>query len=207
MSTAPEELPPQTSCLLPVLPLRDICLFPQASLEVVVARPGTVRALDMGGRCGGQVLALSQKDPDLPLPGARDLNPVGTIAHLTAHEERTDGNTRVELDGLTRARVRNVIGLDTLVAEVETIGEGDAGEEWGPAVEALARYLYAHAKLRTFLEGQRRSPDVMSWVNLACQHLPIAASARQKLLEADARERCLKISRGLDALLRKEQAS
>ena len=46
----------------------------------------------------------------------------------------------------------------------------------------------------------------MSWVNLACQHLPITATARQKLLEASAPERCLKISRGLDALLRKEQA-
>jgi ATP-dependent Lon protease len=207
VSTTFFDLPPATSCLLPVLPLRDICLFPQASLEVVVARPGTVRALDMGGRCGGQVLTLSQKDPDLALPGARDLNPVGTIAHLAAHEPRPDGNTRVELDGLARARVRNVIGLDTLLAEVETIEEADAGDEWGPAVEALARYLHTHAKLRAFLEGQRRSGDVMSWVNLACQHLPIAASARQKLLEADARERCLKISRGLDALLRKEQAS
>jgi hypothetical protein len=45
----------------------------------------------------------------------------------------------------------------------------------------------------------------MSWVNLACQHLPIAASARQKLLESAAQERCQRISRGLDALLRKEQ--
>ena len=47
----------------------------------------------------------------------------------------------------------------------------------------------------------------MAWVNLACQHLPITATARQKLLEADAAERCLKISRGLDALLRKEQGA
>ncbi len=47
----------------------------------------------------------------------------------------------------------------------------------------------------------------MAWVNLACQHLPITTSARQKLLEADARERCHRISRGLDALLRKEQTS
>jgi hypothetical protein len=47
----------------------------------------------------------------------------------------------------------------------------------------------------------------MSWVNLACQHLPITATARQKLLESPAPERCLKISRGLDALLRKEQGA
>ncbi len=75
----------------------------------------------------------------------------------------------------------------------------------GDRLLALARYLHAHADLRSFLEAQRRSPDAMAWVNLACQHLPITASARQKLLEANAAERCLKISRGLDALLKKEQ--
>ena len=47
----------------------------------------------------------------------------------------------------------------------------------------------------------------MAWVNLACQHLPITATARQKLLQADAPSRCFKIGRGLDALLRKEQSS
>src|SRR3989442_491451 len=76
-----------------------------------------------------------------------------------------------------------------------------------PAVKALARYLHAHADLRSFLDQQRRSKEPMAWVNLACQHLPIAATARQRLLDADAPERCVKISRGLDALLRKEQGA
>ena len=59
------------------------------------------------------------------------------------------------------------------MAEAEPLDEGDAGDEWGPAVEALARYLHAHADLRSFLDQQRRSPEPMAWVNLACQHLPI----------------------------------
>jgi hypothetical protein len=92
-----------------------------------------------------------------------------------------------------------------MVAEVELLEEGDPGDEWGSAVEALARYMHAHADLRAFLDQQRRSQEPMAWVNLACQHLPITASARQKLLDSDAPSRCLKISRGLDALLRKEQ--
>ena len=206
MTRSSFEEPP--SCrLLPVLPLRDGALFPRASLETVVARPGTLKALEMAGRCGRQLLVLAQKDPDLPLPSARDLQPLGTIAELVASEPRHDGNYRLELDGRERARVVSLVGLDTLVAEVQVVEEGDAGDEWGPAVEALARYIHAHANLREFLDSRRRSTEPMSWVNLACQHLPIAASARQKLLESDARERCLKISRGLDALLRKEQGS
>jgi hypothetical protein len=113
----------------------------------------------------------------------------------------------VELVGLGRARVVAAWSGESLVAEAEPIAEGDAGDEWGPAVEALARYLHAHASLRGLLEAKRRSADPMAWVNLACQNLPITASARQKLLEAGAAERCLKISRGLDALLRKEQST
>ena len=104
-------------------------------------------------------------------------------------------------------RVVTLIGVDALVAEVQPLDEGDPGDEWGAAVEALARYLHAHADLRSFLDQQRRSQEPMAWVNLACQHLPITASARQKLLESDALERCLKIGRGLDALLRKEQGA
>lgn len=206
MTRSPFEEPPACR-LLPVLPLRDGALFPQASLETVVARPGTVKALEMASRCDRQLLVLAQKDPDLPLPSARDLQPLGTIAELVASEPRADGNYYLELDGRERARVLSLVGLDTLVAEVQVVEEGDAGDEWGPAVEALARYIHAHANLREFLDSRQRSTDPMSWVNLACQHLPIAASARQKLLESDARERCLKISRGLDALLRKEQGS
>jgi ATP-dependent Lon protease len=187
--------------LLPVLSLPEMCLFPEASLALVVSRPGALRSLEVAERSGRRLIALAQKDSaELP----RDLHAVGTLADLTEIVPVADGR-RVELDGLRRARVVTLIGADTQVAEVQFLEEGDPGDEWGPAVEALARYLHAHAELRSFLDQQRRSTEPMAWVNLACQHLPITATARQKLLESDAPSRCLKISRGLDALLRKEK--
>jgi ATP-dependent Lon protease len=197
----------QGNLLLPVLPLRDMCLFPEASLAVMASRPYALSAVEVASRAGRRVLAVAQKDPTAATPNPRDLHGLGTVAHLSEDLGLGDGTRRIELDGLRRGRVVTLIGLDILVAEVEPLEEGDPGEEWGPAVEALARYLHAHADLRSFLDQQRRSKEPMAWVNLACQHLPITASARQRLLEADASERCLKISRGLDALLRKEQGS
>jgi ATP-dependent Lon protease len=193
------------SLLLPVLPLRDVSLFPAASLALVVNRPPLLKVLEVAKRSGGRLLAVSQKDPQAMSAGPRDLQELGTIAEITDDRSVPDGGHRIELDGQRRARVITVLGIDTFVAEVQPIDESDAGDEWGPAVEALARYLHAHAELRSFLDQQRRSKEPMAWVNLACQHLPITASARQKLLECDAPERCLKISRGLDALLRKEK--
>ena len=192
--------------LLPVLPLGEVCLFPEASLAVVMSRPQILRALDIAGRSGGRVLALASKESG-GSTGADGLHAIGTIAEITGTQAVPDGTRRIELDGLRRARALELVGMDMLVAEAAPLDEGDPGDEWGPAVEALARYLHAHADLRSYLEQQRRSAEPMSWVNLACQHLPITATARQRLLESDAPARCLRISRGLDALLRKEQGS
>jgi ATP-dependent Lon protease len=187
-----------------VLPLKELCLFPEASLALVVTAPGGLRALDIARRTGARVLALAQREN---ATSPHDLHEMGTVARVAEDTVLADGGHRVELDGASRARAVSVIGTDVLVAEVTLLDEGDAGDQWGSAVEALARYLHAHAELRSFLDQQRRSPEPMSWVNLACQHLPITATARQRLLESAAPERCLKISRGLDALLRKEQAT
>lgn len=189
--------------LLPVLPLREQCLFPEASLAMLVSTAAAQRALDIASRTGGRLVAVAIKDA---AGNSRELHDVGTVA--TVSEDRTtDGERRIELDGIARARLVTLFGVEALVAETEPLDDGDAGDEWGGAVEALARYLHAHAELRSFLDQQRRSKEPMAWVNLACQHLPITATARQKLLESHAAERCVKIGRGLDALLRKEQGS
>jgi ATP-dependent Lon protease len=193
--------------LVAVLPLPDMCLFPEASLVQLVARPGSQRALGVAARTGGRLLALGCRDGGPLGPRVNDFHGLGTLAHVSEDLELPGGTHRVELDGVQRARVVTLLGADSFVAELETLDEGDTGDEWGPAVEALARYMHAHPDLRSFLDQQRRSRDPMAWVNLACQHLPITFSARQKLLEAPAAERCLKISRGLDALLRKEKAA
>jgi ATP-dependent Lon protease len=195
------------SILTPVLPLKDLCLFPEASLALVVTAPAVVRALDIARRTGRRILAVAQKESTPGVPSAHDLHQVGTLAELAEDVVVEGGAHRIELDGLTRARVSAVIGVDTFVAEAEVLSEGDPGDDWGPAVESLARYLHAHADLRSFIDQQRRSKEPMAWVNLACQHLPINSATRQRLLESGASERCVRISRGLGALLRKEQAS
>ena len=203
-SALPEGRAP-SHLLLPVLPLRDLCLFPEASLTVGIERLGVFEAVELAERSGRQLLAVAQVDPSAVLPGRTGLHAVGTLAELVTFTRDSKTEGRVELKGLRRARVVTLLGTHTLVAEVEPLDEGDAGDEWGPAVEALARYIHAHSELKDFLDSQQVSNEPMAWVNRACQHLPITATARQKLLAANALERCLKISRGLDALLRKEQ--
>lgn len=198
-----ENEPTAANIFLPVLPLSEVCLFPEASLTLVLTTAGAQKAVELASRTGGQLVALAQRDGASP----RDLQSVGTFASVAEQVMLDDGTLRVELDGHRRGRSVTLLGLDAMVAEVEPLEEGDPGDEWGSAVEALARYLHAHPDLRSFLDQQRRSAEPMAWVNLACQHLPITVTARQKLLECGAAERCQKISRGLDALLRKQQGA
>ncbi|MFN8093006.1 MAG: LON peptidase substrate-binding domain-containing protein [Vicinamibacteria bacterium] len=199
---APTTETPSPTQLLPVLPLRDTCLFPGASLAVALDEPLALAAVQMAARTGGPLLAVARREGG---EGPHDLLSIGTVALVHAPDDRSAAEPRVELDGLTRARVERVIGLDVLVAEVEVLPEGEPGDSWDEAVEALARYLHAHPDLRAFLEARRRSASPLAWVSLACQHLPVSAAVRQSLLEASAADRCARIGRSLEALLRKEQ--
>lgn len=192
---------PAHNSLFPVLALPESCLFPECSREIVVSAPSGVQAVEIAERSGRRVLVCGYKDLT-----TGQLYEVGTVASLSGVAQLPDGFT-VQLDGVSRARLVTVVRAGAILAEAEPLEEGDGGDEWGAAVEALARYIHAHADLRAFLDRQRRSTEPMGWVNLACQYLPITATARQKLLDADASERCLKIARGLDALLRKEQGT
>ena len=195
---------PIGNVLLPVLPLGEACLFPECTLEIVVTAPAALKALEMAARTGGRLIAVANLED---ATSARDIHHLGTVAEIAGDAQAGDNGRRVELDGMQRAGVISLVGVDLLLAESAMLEDGDAGDDWGAAVEALARYLHAHPELRSFLEQQRRSSEPMGWVNLACQHLPITATARQRLLESAAAERCQRISRGLDALLRKEHGA
>src|SRR2546427_5644986 len=166
---------PSGNLLVPVLPLREICLFPEASLTLVTAAAPALRAVEVAQRTGGRVLAVCTKDE-----GTRETHAVGTIAQLAEDLTLSEGGHRIELDGQRRARVVTLMGMDPWVAEAAPLPEGDPGDDWGPAVEALARYLHAHADLRSFLDQQRRSKEAQGSVELACPPLPLTATAGEE---------------------------
>ena len=124
------------SRLLPVLPLKDVCLFPGASLALVLDNPAAVTAALLAERTGGRLLALAQREAEA---GPRDLHTIGTVAAVRSVHALSPLEHRVELDGLSRATSALLIGDDVVVAEAVPLAEGDEGDEWGPAVEALAR--------------------------------------------------------------------
>ncbi|MBI3456439.1 MAG: endopeptidase La [Candidatus Rokubacteria bacterium] len=96
---------PDTPDELPILPLREAVLFPQAVLPLAVARPSSVRLVDeavLGARLIGVV---TQRDATQETPTAGDLHGVGTVAVIHKMLKQPDGTIRLIVQGLERARV------------------------------------------------------------------------------------------------------
>jgi ATP-dependent Lon protease len=90
---------------LPILPLREAVLFPQAVLPLAVARPASVRLVDEA-LIGTRVLGVvAQRDASLETPGVEDLHRVGTVAVIHRMLKQPDGTIRLLIQGLDRFRV------------------------------------------------------------------------------------------------------
>ncbi len=122
---------------LPVLPLRDIVVFPQMIVPLFVGRDKSVSALEAAMQGEKTVFLLSQKNPGDEDPGADDLYDVGTIATVLQLLKLPDGTVKVLVEGQSRATLKRLFGDgDFLRAEVVERPDTDAEST---QVEALLR--------------------------------------------------------------------
>jgi ATP-dependent Lon protease len=105
---------------LPVLPLRDVVVFPFVVMPLLVGRPASLAALESANEEDRVVLLVAQRDPETQEPAAADLYRVGVVARLRQLSRLGSGTVRVLVEGVARARVtRYVPGTDCLRAIVE----------------------------------------------------------------------------------------
>ena len=127
---------------LPVLPLRDMVVYPFIIAPLSIARVASIRAVDTALSDNRMVLLVTQKERDEDAPGQDDLYPVGTVAVIMRMLKLPDERIRVLVQGVCRARLT---GLETsgshLVAQVEPLLEPlvDTGGETPLECEALMR--------------------------------------------------------------------
>ena len=122
---------------LPVLPLRDIVVFPQMIVPLFVGRDKSVKALEAVMHGDKTVFLLSQKNPGDEDPGADDLYDIGTVATVLQLLKLPDGTVKVLVEGQSRARLTALdAGTEYLSAEIEAVDDvmGDATQ-----IEALVR--------------------------------------------------------------------
>src|SRR2546421_11078838 len=93
---------------LPVLPLRDIVIYPFMIVPLFVSRERSIRAVDEALGENRMILLVSQKDLDKEEPAADDLYKIGTVAVIMRMLKLTDGRIRVLVQGLARAEIESV---------------------------------------------------------------------------------------------------
>ncbi len=204
------EQPLQVPESLPVLPLRDIVIYPFMIVPLFVSREKSIRAVDEALGENRMILLVSQKDLDKEEPTGEDLYAVGTVAVIMRMLKLPDGRTRILVQGLTRARLDAVEDTgEYLRGRVSALQETQ-GEERPLEVEALVRNVRASMEKAANL-GKNISPEVMAIVanleeagrlaDLAASNLELKVEDAQSVLDiADTTARL----RRVNELLNKE---
>src|SRR5690606_22851030 len=105
--------------VLPVLPLRDIVVFPHMIVPLFVGREKSVRALENVMKEDKQVLLVTQKSPSVDDPNPEDLYLVGTVGTILQLLKLPDGTVKVLVEGSRRVKIKNYSGkTDYLEASV-----------------------------------------------------------------------------------------
>ena len=90
---------------LPVLPLRDVVVYPLMVIPLFVGRDRSIKALDLAMAADKQILLIAQKSPDVDDPGEADLYPVGTLATVLQLLKLPDGTIKVLVEGVSRVAI------------------------------------------------------------------------------------------------------
>ncbi|WP_371169777.1 endopeptidase La [Aliiroseovarius sp. 2305UL8-7] len=180
----------QLSQSFPVLPLRDIVVFPHMIVPLFVGREKSVRALEEVMADDKQILLSSQIDPSIDEPDVEGIYDVGVLANVLQLLKLPDGTVKVLVEGQSRVRITDYVdNADYFEAFAEIIEErpGDPNE-----VEALLRSVgdeferYAKIKKNIPEEAlaavsETRAPDKLA--DLVAGHLGVEVDQKQELLE------------------------
>ena len=177
---------------LPVLPLRDIVIYPFMIVPLFVSRDKSIRAVDEALSQNRMILLVSQKDVDKEEPTQEDLYRVGTVAVIMRMLKLPDGRIRILIQGLSRAQVNSIsAGNEYVKAELTPISEPLAPEN-SLEVEALVRNVRGSMETATNL-GKNISPEVLAIIanledagrlaDLSASNLELKVEAAQSVLD------------------------
>ncbi|HJT28769.1 MAG TPA: endopeptidase La [Pyrinomonadaceae bacterium] len=146
---------------LPVLPLRDIVIYPFMIVPLFVSREKSIRAVDEALAENRMILLASQKDLDKEEPVADDLYAVGTAAVIMRMLKLPDGRIRILVQGLARAHVESVDTTGEYLRSKVSVMQEVLPPERSLEVEALVRNVRASMEKAINL-GKNISPEVMA---------------------------------------------
>jgi len=175
---------------LPLLPLRDVVVFPHMVIPLFVGRPKSIKALEAAMEQGKSIMLAAQKAAAKDEPSADDIYEIGCVANILQMLKLPDGTVKVLVEGAQRARIHHISELDThFVADLTPVESelGDAAE-----VEAMRRTIVQQFDQYVKL-NKKIPPEILSSLagiddagrlaDTIAAHLPLKLEQKQVILE------------------------
>ncbi|PKO43854.1 MAG: endopeptidase La [Betaproteobacteria bacterium HGW-Betaproteobacteria-22] len=203
------------SGLLPLLPLRDVVVYPHLVIPLFVGRAKSVKALEIASEGNKQILLVAQKSANKDEPEAEDLHEIGTLATVLQMLKLPDGTVKVLVEGVQRARISEFTEAEEcFAARAELIADSVADVE----IQALMRTVFAQFDQYVKL-NKKIPPEILTSLasideagrlaDTIAAHLTLKLEEKQKILEmfdvAERLEHLLRLMEGEIDILQVEK--
>src|SRR5690349_17302522 len=175
---------------LPLLPLRDVVVFPHMVIPLFVGRPKSIKALESAMEAGKSILLVAQKSAAKDEPSADDMYVTGTVANILQMLKLPDGTVKVLVEGVQRARIAGIADLKThYTAEANPIPlDGEDSTELEAMRRAMISQFDQYVKL-----NKKIPPEILTSLagidepgrlaDTIAAHLPLKLEQKQEVLE------------------------
>jgi ATP-dependent Lon protease len=181
---------PSDPITLPLLPLRDVVVFPHMVIPLFVGRPKSIKALEAAMEAGRQIMLVAQKAAGKDEPKAEDMFEIGCVSSILQMLKLPDGTVKVLVEGVQRAETRHIADSgEYFVAEAVPVAP--AGEA-SPEVEALRRAVTQQFDQYVKL-NKKIPPEILTSIagiddpgrlaDTIAAHLPLKLEAKQSVLD------------------------
>ncbi len=179
---------------LPLLPLRDVVVFPHMVIPLFVGRPKSIKALEAALEVGKSIMLVAQRNASKDEPEAKDIHQIGCISNILQLLKLPDGTVKVLVEGVQRARI---LGIDEdeehFTCRYDPIVSEEPAE--GPQIEGLRRTILAQFDQYVKL-NKKIPPEILASLggiedggrlaDTVAAHLPIKIEHKQDVLETIA---------------------
>jgi ATP-dependent Lon protease len=186
-------MPAASELHTPVLPLRDVVVYPHMAIPLFVGRPKSIKALEMAMQGDKQILLVAQKTAEVDDPAQKDIHEIGTLSSILQLLKLPDGTVKVLVEGAQRARILSIAEQDGyLVADCAQLPEEERSGD--PELDALMRstlslfeqYIKMNKKIPAELLPSLASMDSPGRLaDTIAAHLSLRLDQKQQVLELE----------------------
>ncbi len=192
--------------VLPVLPLRDVVVYPKMIIPIFVGRDMSIEAVQKANDKGSQIILAMQKKAETEIPELKDLYTVGTLGNILQMLKLPDGTIKILVEGLERLKIKKYINDGSFIsAEAtsypQTSEDGDELESWARAVVSqFEEYVKSNKKIPLdVVQSVKQIDEYDKLADTIASHLSLKTQDKQFLLEADTlKERLNKLLELID---------